>query len=282
MLLKLKEILMKTDDEADIENIIDDIKIQNISISAYFKEESKNPVDIYLELLENIVRPEVNSTSPINTAESDPVKSDSSIKLDEEDEQQDAFIGNIDYSADNDYYEDHSDIPLNFNPNDLLLGDSFEYEGNINLMTTNDKVDQAGEVVQPHSSEKFNSAFPELYKDLAIFKAPPKKSRMNDIEIRVKKRAHTEDGTVLIAAKDKITTSTTAQPEIATEAEVNENFQAFISDLEIFNYPIFMNEPIDKLDKKYLVDTSTGSLYGAFKSASKGICYLFLKVHMYS
>ena len=266
---------MKTDDEEDIENIINDLKDQNITITAYFEEESKDPVDIYLELLENIVKPEVNKTSSIKKLKSN--LSDSSIKLDEEDELQDALIGNIDYSTDKDYHEDHSDIPFNFNPNDLLLGDSFENEGNINLMTNN-KIDEAEEVVQPHSSEKFNSAFPELYKDLAIFKAPPKKSRMNDIEIRVKKRAHisnTKDAVVIVKdktnkiAKDK--TTTTAKP---VSTEENENFQSFVSDLEIFNYPIFMNEPIHNFDKKYLVNTSTGSLYGTFKSASKGICFL--------
>ena len=185
---------------------------------------------------------------------------------------QDAFIGNIDYSDDHDFYDHHSNVPLNFNPNDLLIGDSFENEGNINLMS-NDKVDKIEEVAQPHSSEKFNSAFPELYKDLAIFKAPMKKSRKSDIEIRVKKRAHIPNdnethGALITNANMKATTSTTTLPQIVTEE--TENVRALFSNLEILNYPTFLNESMDNLDKKYLMKTSTGSVYGTTKLASKG------------
>ena len=259
-----------------IESVIGKLEAETLSLEATIKEEPRDPVDFYLELLDSIVKfedPSEKSTEPALTFSTP---------------EETTEVGNIDYTeyselADH-YFDEESLIPHNFDEDDLLLGDSFENEGNINLMT-NDKSDYVSEgddddtLVDTNkddeeNEEPFNAAFPELYRDLAIFNRIPKikDSRKVDAEVRVKKRAE-----ILPELEDIIDLkSTTTKAPISTESvvidEVNvESFDEvnFVQS-KYADYPHFTNASEEDLNDDLLVKTSSGFLYGHYKLSTKG------------
>ena len=263
-----------------IESVIGKLEAETLSLEATLKEEPRDPVDFYLELLDSIVKfedPSEKSTEPALTFSTP---------------EETTEVGNIDYTEYSElgdyYFDEESLIPHNFDEDDLLLGDSFENEGNINLMT-NDKSDYVSDgddddtLVDTNkddevNEEPFNAAFPELYRDLAIFNRIPKikDSRKVDAEVRVKKRAEILPELEDIIDLKSTTTTTTTKATISTESvvidEVNvESFEEvnFVQS-KYADYPHFTNASEEDINDDLLVKTSSGFLYGHYKLSTKG------------
>ena len=135
---QVKVILSKTKNNktATVGDVLDELLENNLVVKA--KENTKDPVDIYLELLGNVVKFD-DRTNGTNLVEEDP----STDPLEYVTEETTTDLEIIDYSDDQnypDFYDDQSSFPEHINQDDLLIGDSFENKGNIDLMS-NDKSD---------------------------------------------------------------------------------------------------------------------------------------------
>ena len=260
----VKIILSKTsrNDTVDVDNVLDQLLAENLIVKADIKEETKDPVDIYLELLGDVVKFEDKTNETNEEISLEPLK----------DVVEETTIepGIIDYSDDPqypDFYDDQSSIPEHINQDDLLIGDSFENEGNIDLMS-NDKSDFILEETSTEQAleenESFNSAFPELYKDLAIFNTIPKKRGRSDI--RVKKRAEIFSDVVEIDTKsEKIhsTPSTTSIPK--RQSTVKHSLS-----ISKVDFPKFIDPNDANIDKDLVIKTSAGSLLGHMRLSATG------------
>ena len=263
---QVKIILSKTknDHTVTVDGVLDELLADNLIVKAKIKENTKDPVDIYLELLGDVVKFD-DRTNGTNLSEED----SSTDPLESVTEETTTELGIIDYSDDYDYpdfYDDQSSIPEHINQDDLLVGDSFENKGNIDLMS-NDKSDfileQTSTEQAPEENESFNAAFPELYKDLAIFNSLPKKGRRSDI--RVKKRAEIFSNVVEIDTKSKKinTPTTTSLPKQHTTVKLS-------SSINKVNLHNFLKPSDEDIDEELVIKTSAGSLLGHMKLSAKG------------
>ena len=252
------------DSNDTVQSVIDELINENVTIKVTTTEKPKSAVEIYLELLQNIIKP----------TNEEQVLPDSSPVVDIEVFANDNNEGNIDYT--NEYYEEflsNQAVLNNFSEEDLLIGDSFETEGNINLMLETDEeqiVDEPRPTTEK-TREMFNSAFPELYRDLEIFDKISRGSKKGSltknfrnriVEKRIKKRVKKpkqSDEEKVVSAEittEPLSTSTvTGRPHIQ---------------LTHLSLPMFV-EAEAELDKELLVMTSSGSLYGRKRASSKGL-----------
>ena len=256
-----------------MQSVLDDLMLENITIKVTTTETPKSAVEIYLELLQSMIKPtHEEQVLPDNS----PVV-DIGVLANNNNE------GNIDYT--DEYYEEflsNQAVLSNFSEEDLLIGDSFETEGNINLMLEEDEehiVDQPTPTTEK-TREMFNSAFPELYRDLEIFDqisrgrnkgSLTRNFRNRIVEKRVKKkikkpRQSDEEKVVseVITTEQVATSTVTARPHIQ------------LSDLRLPKLPRFVDAEAE-LDKDVLVMTSSGSLYGRRTASSKGLTLLDTK-----
>ena len=259
----VKIILSKTskNDTVNVDDVLDQLLAENLIVKANIKEETKNPVDIYLELLGDVVKfqEQTNETNvELNWDPLTDVVEETTIEP-----------GIIDYSDDPqypDFYDDQSSIPDHINQDDLLIGDSFENEGNIDLMS-NDKSDFVQEETSteqaPEEKESFNAAFPELYKDLAIFNKIPKKRGRSDV--RVKKRAEIFSDVVEIDTKSE---KIPAKPTTSTPKKLS-SFKPSLS-INKVDFPKFINPSDANINTELVIKTSAGSLLGHKKLSARG------------
>ena len=250
-------------------SVIDDLINENITVkikTTTTTEKPKSAVEIYLELLQNMIKP-TKEALVLPESLSDPVDIGVFAAGNEE--------GNIDYS---DYhYEEflsNQAVLNHFNEEDLLIGDSFETEGNINLMLETEG-DHIVQDTTPRATKMFNSAFPELYRDLII------SDKMSDqegneeaftsnfknklVEKRVRKRRKQSNGpddTKDVSAESTTTTRAEEPPPSATSETPS---ITFLQPLK----PKFVDDDSD-LDKDLLIMTSSGSLYGKKSFSSTG------------
>ena len=259
----VKIILSHMSKNYTVDDILDKLLAENLFITAEIKERTKNPVDIYLELLGDIVKFEDK------TNESTTFNEEQSSIFEDDPEETTTELGVIDYSDDSNipefYYDDGPAIPEHIDQDDLLIGDSFENKGNIDLMS-NDKSDFTLEETTTEQvstqSESFNVAFPELYKDLAIFKSIPKKGRSSDI--RVKKRAQMFRDVVEINPEER---------DVISKSTVGPVKQAPITDFKSktdSDFPKFIKINHVNISTELLVNTSAGSLLGHMKLSTRG------------
>ena len=246
-----------------MQSVIEDLINENITIKVTTTEKPKSAVEIYLELLQSMIKP----------THEEQVLPDSSPVVDiEVFANNDNNEGNIDYT--DEYYEEflsNQAVLNNFSEEDLLIGDSFETEGNINLMLETDEeqiVDQPTPTTEK-TREMFNSAFPELYRDLEIFDqisrgrnkgSLTRNFRNRIVEKRVKKRVEKPKQ----SDEEKVLSE-----EITTEQVSTSTGRPHIQ-LEDLAPPRFVDAEAE-LDKELLVMTSSGSLYGRKAASSKGL-----------
>lgn len=264
---QVKVILSKTKNNktATVGDVLDELLENNLVVKA--KENTKDPVDIYLELLGNVIKFD-DRTNGTNLVEEDP----SADPLEYVTEEITTDLGIIDYSDDQnypDFYDDQFSIPEHINQDDLLIGDSFENKGNIDLMS-NDKSDFNLEQtsIEEKENESFNAAFPELYKDLAIFSKIPKKGIRSDItDIRVKKRAEIFSDVVEIDTKSKrINTATSISLPIPKQQSTVKPS----SSISKLNLHKFIKPSDANINTDLIIKTSAGSLLGHMKLSAKG------------
>ena len=258
---QVKIILSKTsrNDTVNVDDVLDQLLAENLIVKAHIKEETKDPVDIYLELLGDVVKFEDKTNETNQELSLDPLKDVA--------EETTLEPGIIDYSDDPqypDFYDDQSLIPEHINQDDLLIGDSFENEGNIDLMS-NDKSDfileETSSEQAPEENESFNAAFPELYKDLAIFNTIPKKRGRSDI--RVKKRAEIFSDVVEIETEKIPEKPTTSKPKRLS------TFKPSLS-INREDFPKFINPSDANINTELVIKTSAGSLLGHKKLSARG------------
>ena len=261
---QVKVILSKTKNNktATVGDVLDELLENNLVVKA--KENTKDPVDIYLELLGNVVKFD-DRTNGTNLVEEDP----STDPLEYVTEETTTDLEIIDYSDDQnypDFYDDQSSFPEHINQDDLLIGDSFENKGNIDLMS-NDKSDfnleQTSIEQAPKEDESFNAAFPELYKDLAIFRKLPKKGIRSDI--RLKKRAEIFSDVVEIYTKSKKINTATSTSIPKQQSTVKPS-----SYINKFNLHKFIKPSDANINTDLVIKTSAGSLLGHLKLSAKG------------
>ena len=267
----MQDILTVANSNDTVQTVIDDLLNENVTIKVTTTEKPKSAVEIYLELLQSMIKPTHQQQV---LPENEPFVDIGEFASNNEE-------GNIDYSEYDYYYEEflsNQAVLNNFSEEDLLIGDSFETEGNINLMLETDEEKIVQEV---HSSstvkprEMFNSAFPELYRDLEIFDKISSRDmtdktrnfRNKIVEKRIKKKAklvkQPEEN------KDvRVDSTTTTEETVSTERP---NIQLFEPKKQRF-----VDEAAD-LDKDLVVMTSSGSLYGRKTSSSKGLDFYFVQ-----
>ena len=251
----MQDILTAAEPNDTVQTVIDDLIRDNITvkIKTTTTEKPKSAVEIYLELLQSMIKP----------------THEEQVLL-EEDSQDDEYQ---DY-----YYQEflsNQAVLNNFSEEDLLIGDSFESEGNVNLM-----LETEAEQIVPDptttTTERFNSAFPELYRDLTIFEKISSHERKEEtvmrnlrnkfVEKRVRKRIkHKSQEEQKEDEGGESTTTTTTE---TTTEESSPTETPSILFLESFK-PRFVVENAD-LEKDLLITTSSGSLYGKRSSSSTG------------
>ena len=252
-----------------MQSVIDDLINENITIKVTTTEKPKSAVEIYLELLQSMIKP-TNEEQVL--PDSSPVVDIGVFANNDNNE------GNIDYT--DEYYEEflsNQAVLDNFSEEDLLIGDSFETEGNINLMLETDEeqiVDQPTPTTEK-TREMFNSAFPELYRDLEIFDqisrgrnkgSLTRNFRNRIVEKRVKKKVKKQK-----QSDEEIVVSVEITTEPVSTSTVTGRPHIHLDDLAL---PRFV-DPKAELDKDILVMTSSGSLYGRKTASSKGLTAVF-------
>ena len=247
-----------------MQSVLDDLIAENITIKVTTTEKPKSAVEIYLELLQSIIKP----TNEEQVLQDDSPLVDIGVFANTNNE------GNIDYT--DEYYEEflsNQAVLNNFSEEDLLIGDSFETEGNINLMleTDEEQIVEEPTPTKEKTREMFNSAFPELYRDLEIFDqisrgrnkgSLTRNFRNRIVEKRVKKRVETQKQ----SEEEKVVSEEITTEKVATSTStVRPHIQ--LSDLKL---PRFVDAEAE-LAKDILVMTSSGSLYGRKTASSKGL-----------
>ena len=252
----MQDILTAAEPNDTVQTVIDDLIRDNITvkIKTTTTEKPKSAVEIYLELLQSMIKP----------------THEEQVLL-EEDSQDDEYQ---DY-----YYQEflsNQAVLNNFSEEDLLIGDSFESEGNVNLMLETEAEQIVQDPTTTTTTERFNSAFPELYRDLTIFDKISSHERKEEtvmrnlrhkfVEKRVRKRIKHKSQEE--QKKDEGEESTTTTTTEATTEESGPTETPSIIFLQSFK-PRFVDENAD-LEKDLLVRTSSGSLYGKRSSSSTG------------
>ena len=280
---KVQDILADSGSDSTVDSIIDTLKKENVTLVATKVE--KDPIDVYLELLDSIILPETDeendNLTKVNEEVVDFLKELQQSEENYDDDSNDSVdhFQNLEMESDEtkEFEQITESIPENFSEDDLLLGDSFENEGNIDFVNTKepDRFLEQTEEQEDDDEEDFarqaTIAFPELYKDLTVFKKPlKKKNRRIDIEKKIIKRAETLHSDAIKSdsmkeVKIETTTSTISKQD---ELEPTTSPHLFIGDVDDTSF-----------EEDLVIKSSSGRVYGAKKESSSGnMIYEFLGI----